>query len=124
MQTRGSPTSRAGRRASSRSASARFAARSKGTLSTSCTARGRLAAERADLARAVGEEPCEQTSLAIEVAGREALPVAFDLDVVPLLRKADVLDAESELVRPEVGHVVIRMLLAEDRMRDRRALAG
>ncbi len=37
---------------------------------------------------------------------------------------ADVLKAQAELVRPEVGKVVVRPLAAEESMRDRRRLAG
>src|SRR5262249_36355756 len=82
----------------------------------------KLPSQRANFLGPVDEQCCDQPSLLVEVACAEGPFVAVDLDAGPALSVADVLQAEPELVGPEVGRIVVRLVSAEDRGRDGGAL--
>ena len=77
--------------------------------------RGQFATQLAYFLRPVDQERGDEAALAIQVAGTQAVEVAFEFGRCCRLGVADLLEAKAHLVGPVVGNVVVGVTLAEDR---------
>ena len=72
----------------------------------------------------VGEKSGDKAAVSADVPGREGVGCTVECDLLPALVAADVLQAEAELVGPEVAGLVELLAVPEESAGDGRSLRG